>query len=151
MVIPQTEYEEIITKVPIVCVDVAIFHNGEVLLIKRANEPAKGEWWLPGGRLYKGETLKDCALRKAKEETGLECEFIKIVHYDNTIFDTGPGDIQIHSVNFCALLTTETDQVTLDDGCLDYVWTDGPRPYINNIYIERCLLKANSARYYIDD
>jgi colanic acid biosynthesis protein WcaH len=149
--IPQTEYNRIITKVPIVCIDVIIYYQGKMLFIKRADEPARGEWWLPGGRLYKGESLQECALRKAREETGLECRFIEIVHFDNTIFDTGPNNIPVHSVNFCALLIAETDQVKPDESCLDYVWADGPYPYITNSYVEKCLLKANSRSYYLDD
>ena len=149
--IPQTEYDLIITKVPIVCVDVIIYYQDKILFIKRADEPARNEWWIPGGRLHKGETLKDCALRKAKEETGLNCIFRGIIHFDNTIFDTGPNNIPIHSVNFCALLVAETDQTELNKSCLDFVWADGPYPYIKNKYVAKCLLKANSERYYIDD
>lgn len=151
MVIPQPEFEQIITRVPIVCVDIAVYYQNRVLLIKRADEPARGEWWLPGGRLYKGETLEQCALRKAKEETGLECKFIDIVHFDSTIFETGPNNIPVHSVNFCALLTADTDQVTLDSSCLDFTWANGYCSLVQNNYVIKCLTKANSRRYYTDD
>lgn len=141
MVIPWPEYEQIITKVPIVCVDVAIYHEGKILLIKRADEPAKGEWWLPGGRLLKGETLEACALRKASEETGLDCHFDGIVHFDSTIFDTGPNGVPVHSVNFCARLWTGTNGVELDDTCLDHKWIEGAQPDLNP-YVNKCIGKA---------
>ena len=40
---------------------------GEVLLIHR-----RGKWDLPKGKLDKGETLEQCAVREVQEETGLE-------------------------------------------------------------------------------
>ncbi|PNW80936.1 hypothetical protein CHLRE_07g336000v5 [Chlamydomonas reinhardtii] len=43
----------------------------EVLLVRRAKEPDKGRWCLPGGSLELGETLADCAAREVKEEAGL--------------------------------------------------------------------------------
>jgi 8-oxo-dGTP diphosphatase len=43
----------------------------EVLLIRRAKEPAKGLWSVPGGGVEFGERLKDAAMRELEEETGL--------------------------------------------------------------------------------
>jgi colanic acid biosynthesis protein WcaH len=114
--IPQPEYDRILSLIPIVCVDVAIIYAGKILFIKRRDEPAAGEWWLPGGRLYRGEALIDCAYRKAKEEVGLDCKSARLVHYEATNFGS------IHSVNFCYLLEAKGDDVKLDDTCLDYQW-----------------------------
>jgi len=44
--------------------------KGEILLIKRKNEPAKGKWVLPGGGINFGEQSKETAKREIKEETG---------------------------------------------------------------------------------
>jgi len=50
-------YNQIIEVLPILCVDVIIQNkDGEYLLIKRANEPKVGCWWVIGGRVHKGET-----------------------------------------------------------------------------------------------
>jgi 8-oxo-dGTP diphosphatase len=46
-------------------------HSGEVLLVRRANEPYKGCWALPGGFMEMDETIEQCAVRELKEETGL--------------------------------------------------------------------------------
>ncbi|MGI9277644.1 MAG: NUDIX hydrolase [Endozoicomonas sp.] len=43
-----------------------------VLLCKRAIEPRKGYWTLPGGFMELGETLEQAALRETLEEAGAE-------------------------------------------------------------------------------
>jgi ADP-ribose pyrophosphatase YjhB (NUDIX family) len=75
---------------PSACVDVIILSRQGVLLVWRDNEPAKDQWWLPGGWVLKGELLAECAVRKAREEVGLDCTFVRIIHVDETIFDTVP-------------------------------------------------------------
>lgn len=133
--IPQDKYNEIISLIPIVCVDVAIVYDAKILLVKRRDEPAAGEWWLPGGRLYKGEALEDCALRKAKKETGLECEAGPMIYYASIDFGT------VHSVNFCYLLSASNDRVRLDYTCLECYWIDGQASILHS-YIRNCLSKA---------
>ena len=44
----------------------------KVLLVKRKNEPFKGDWILTGGALYNNEDLEDGARREIFEKTGIE-------------------------------------------------------------------------------
>lgn len=57
--------------IPTHCVGVICFRGEDVLLIKRGTAPRKGEWSIPGGRIEKGETEQDAALRELREETGI--------------------------------------------------------------------------------
>ena len=56
---------------PIVGVGAVIVDRGRVVLVKRAHEPLKGEWSLPGGSVEVGETLAEAVVREVFEETGL--------------------------------------------------------------------------------
>ncbi|KMQ51539.1 GDP-mannose mannosyl hydrolase [Chitinispirillum alkaliphilum] len=141
--IPQKLYNEIIGNVPIACVDIAIIANGSVLLVKRKDPPAKDMWWLPGGRVLKGEMMKETALRKAREEVGIECHAGPIIYTAETIFPDGPYDIPIHSINSCFFLyPVSAEQIpSLDDHHEDYRWVN----CIDNSYhqyVQRCLMAA---------
>ena len=47
-------------------------HRGEVLLIRRGNDPFKDCWALPGGFMEMDETIEHCAVRELEEETSLK-------------------------------------------------------------------------------
>lgn len=91
--IEQETYDLIRQHVPICCVDLIVKIEGKVVLCLRRNEPAKGQWWLPGGRVLKGEELKDAAVRKAKEELGLDVVVTSFVGTYETMFPA------IHTIN----------------------------------------------------
>ncbi len=59
-----------------VTVDVVLVRHkelaGEVLLIKRKNDPFRGQWALPGGFVDENEDLETAALRELQEETGIQ-------------------------------------------------------------------------------
>ena len=48
-----------------------------VLLVKRGQEPAKGEWSIPGGMVELGETLSEAAHREVREECNIDIKLIK--------------------------------------------------------------------------
>ena len=52
-----------------------VYHpDGRILLVRRANEPGRGRWSLPGGRVEPGETDAEALVREMHEETGLRVE-----------------------------------------------------------------------------
>lgn len=50
-------WKSIVQSMPIPSVDLVVKCPDGILLGKRVNEPAKGEWFVPGGRIQKGEPL----------------------------------------------------------------------------------------------
>lgn len=45
--------------------------RGRLLLVRRANEPGRGQWSVPGGRVEAGETPQQALVREVFEETRL--------------------------------------------------------------------------------
>ena len=62
---------------PFAC-DGVLIENGKILLIRRAAEPFKGMWAVPGGRIEDDETAEECLIREMEEETGLTVEPVKL-------------------------------------------------------------------------
>jgi colanic acid biosynthesis protein WcaH len=71
---------------PIVSVEAVIVKDDALLFLKRNNEPVKGEWWFPGGRIHKGESLEQTLCREIKQETGLEIIDHNLVNVYSRIF-----------------------------------------------------------------
>lgn len=58
---------------PVSCAGAVVRDDeGRVLLVLRANEPSRGRWSLPGGRIEPGESAEQAAAREVREETGLD-------------------------------------------------------------------------------
>ena len=52
-------------------VGAVVFHQGQVLLVKRKTPPYANQWAIPGGKVRFGESLKAAAEREVLEETGI--------------------------------------------------------------------------------
>lgn len=82
----------------ITCVDVILQRkvDSKVLIFYRRDAPAANIFWLPGGRLFRGETFADAAKRKIRDECGIkdDSEVIPIGIIDcwNTLFPDSNWD-----------------------------------------------------------
>ncbi|MBZ4690288.1 MAG: nudJ [Cereibacter sp.] len=56
---------------PSLAVLAVVLHEGNVLLVRRLNEPDAGLWGFPGGHVERGETGLAAAARELEEETGV--------------------------------------------------------------------------------
>jgi len=82
----------------VVGVGAVVVRGEKALIVKRAHEPRKGEWSLPGGLLELGESLQDAARREIKEETGLEVVVGPIIETFDRVHRDDAGRIRYHFV-----------------------------------------------------
>lgn len=107
--IASSLYEKIVKAMPIASVEAIIQKENSILFMKRNNLPVKNQWWFPGGRIRKGETLKQALIREIKEETGLKIEIIKFVGVYSRIFSNR------HDITIVFLCKTENEKVILNN------------------------------------
>ena len=143
--IPEEEYAVVPRRVPEPCVELFLEHDGAVLLCRRTRAPAKGEWFWPGSRLYKGEALADAARRVGREELGIEVELGERLGVYSHVWDTSAveGADSRHTVNvvFRAVPTASSPDISLDDQHDAYRFVDGPEPGLHP-YVVRYLEDA---------
>jgi colanic acid biosynthesis protein WcaH len=98
--ISEALYKKILSVIPITCVDVVIISGNKFLLGKRSNKPAKGQWFVVGGRIIRGEKLEAAVRRHIKEELGIsKIEIKKLLGARETIFKTSAQGTKPHTRN----------------------------------------------------
>ena len=108
MYVEEELYKKFVDLMPIACVDVLIHDDdGNILLVKRNQEPAKDKWWIIGGRLLKEEIMPEGAVRKAKEEVMLDVEVEKLIGVYDEFFDTSIQGFPTHTVCIAFLARAE--------------------------------------------
>ncbi|MCY1203082.1 GDP-mannose mannosyl hydrolase [compost metagenome] len=66
------DFRRAVEMLPLVSIDLLLRDaSGRYLTGLRANPPAQGAWFVPGGRIRKNETLRDALRRIARDELGV--------------------------------------------------------------------------------
>jgi ADP-ribose pyrophosphatase YjhB (NUDIX family) len=77
---------------------VILTDEGQVVLVKRRNEPLAGQWSLPGGGLELGESLEAGTAREVLEETGLIVTIGPMIETFDRILLNDDGSVKFHFV-----------------------------------------------------
>jgi 8-oxo-dGTP diphosphatase len=103
------------------CVGAVIFDEaGRLLLVRRAREPGRGRWSVPGGRVESGETDAQAVTREVAEETGLVVEIVRLLgNVQRQALGAGVFDIY----DYCCRVTGGT--LRPGDDADDARWCDG--------------------------
>lgn len=152
--VPFGVFAKTVQYYPMISVNIIIKNDkGEYLWVKRKNNPAQGEWWIPGGRLFNGETITKGAVAVLKNETGITGKVVyQSREYFEEIFDTSQWDnddrhiypYEIEAVHYIATVVVMSienmDEVKLDDQSKEYTWSKeilSAHPFLNN-YFKAC-------------
>jgi colanic acid biosynthesis protein WcaH len=121
----DTTFKTVIDSTPLVSIDLVVRDDtGQVLLGQRLNRPAKGFWFVPGGRIFKSESLASAFRRLTLDELGVEIDIADARYlglyehfYDDSIYtDNSKGvDVSTHYVvNGFEVVLTSANNLTID-------------------------------------
>jgi 8-oxo-dGTP diphosphatase len=92
----------------------------EVLLIKRARQPNKGKWALPGGFIKKKELVEDAAHRILEASTGVKNIYLEEIAVFDRV-DRFPTH-RVFTIGHFALISPEQYQLTTGKDSTEVRW-----------------------------
>ena len=132
---------------PVLCVDLVLHSMGNVLLCLRKNEPAKGEWWIPGGRVLKGERMIDTVIRKGYEELGILIKVEKLIGIYDMFWPT------IHTPSATYLVSSDDcERINIDSQHSGIRWVNNANdldPAMKQVLLDSGVLKQKGGNYGI--
>lgn len=121
-----------------VAVGAVIVRAGRALVVRRAHEPRKGEWSLPGGRVELGESLVGALRREMREETGLDVTVGPVIEVFDRVLRAPDGRVRYHFVIVDYLCSAEAGEAVAGDDTEAVAW-------IQEADIERYGVDAHAA------
>lgn len=149
---PKSDYAQAVNYLPICCVDIFVFtqKTHQYFMVLRKQKPAQGEWWYPGGRLFKGESFFECAVRKCRDEVGLQVKPLAELGVYSTVFPDSEWNCQAHTVNIAVLAFLEENSfIQLDHDHEQGQWCDLNIPPKHNLYLK--IIYDRAINYLIEN
>ena len=106
------------------CAEAVLLRGGQVLLMRRARDPWRNAWEVPGGFSEPAEHPRDAAERELREELGISAR--AVAYLGAWIDQYGPAD-PVGTLNCAYLLTTDDPDPPLRlqaDEVLEAAWFD---------------------------
>src|SRR5690606_3067416 len=104
---------------PVMATIAVVYHEGRILLVRRANPPDAGFWGFPGGKIEVGERIEDAAVRELFEETGVRgearCVFTAVDAFDRDAL----GRLRQHFVLIAVLCEWKSGTPIAGDDALE--------------------------------
>ena len=118
MYLSQNTFQNVVSASPLISIDLIIDDgNGCFLLGKRNNKPAKGTWFVPGGRVTKNETLDDAFIRLCNDELNIQmqrsnAEFLGVYEhfYSDSVFS---DEISTHYIVLAYKIQLQLSEINL--------------------------------------
>ena len=122
-------FKSVIQNTPLVSIDLVVLNaDGQALLGERLNRPAKGFWFVPGGRILKNESLANAFKRLTLDELGTEFAIEQATlqgphdhFYDDNVFG---NEFTTHyvAISFVIKLTQPLSNLPMDVQHNGYKW-----------------------------
>ncbi len=159
MFLADAVFSTVVASTPLFAIDLLIVNEQkELLLGKRLNAPAKGFWFVPGGRVLKNETLECTFQRLTLSELGIDIKFSEADllglyehFYQDSVFGNHIGTHYINAAHVINLKRDELTRLPVGEQHDDYRWVAldeidnnaDIHPY-TKAYLPRLILKTGS-------
>ncbi|WP_144144740.1 GDP-mannose mannosyl hydrolase [Paraburkholderia sp. BCC1884] len=126
----EIDFLDVVRLTPLVAIDLIVSDaQGRVLIGHRRNRPARGTWFVPGGRILKDETLDAAFARIADAELGIAklarsaARFEGVFEHHYTDNFAGEPDVSTHYIVLAYAITSGTTAALgRPDQHSDYLW-----------------------------
>lgn len=117
-ILALSDFKQVVQHAPLFAIDLVVLNErNDVLVGERVNAPAKGAWFVPGGRVYKNESLEEAFKRISLNEIGIEIErkqagFLGLFDhfYEESFFSQ---DVSTHYINATHVVHVSTGLLVL--------------------------------------
>ena len=96
--------------------------NDEMLVVRRAKEPAKGTLDLPGGFVDMGETVEEGMVREIKEETGLDITNIQYLFSSPNVYVYSGMGVHTLDMDYLARVHGSVPAIKAADDAAEALW-----------------------------
>lgn len=127
----DNEWAYIVEHMPIPSVDLVIQDEKEemFLLGKRTSKVAQGTWFVPGGRIKKGERYQEAVERILEEETGLKGQIVNCLgsyeHFYETA-DAESADKKHYTPTAFLIMVDRNQPLASDEQHAELIWFEEP-------------------------
>lgn len=118
---------------PVAAVGGLIVNQSQLLLVRRARDPGKGKWGLPGGFVDRNETIEEALAREVMEEIGLKLSSSNyLISFPNHYDYRGMVAPVIDLFYICKI--DASHEIALDQNELDHFeWVHPTDAYLNQM------------------
>lgn len=116
LMLERQDFMRLVKNAPLFAIDLVVLNEKDQLLLgKRLNPPAKGDWFVPGGRVFKNEPLAKAFERITAAELGRSFSYNQSIFlglfehfYPESVF----GDqVSTHYINATHLLKLKNEEL----------------------------------------